>query len=93
MSNVSILIKKLKSLDEISFNFDLSPGVNVLCGENGVGKSTLMNVMSKLFDATALRRLFKSEVDESTEIEFHFTIKQVAKKQKQHMDQRNKKGW
>ena len=72
MSNVSILIKKLKSLDEISFNFDLSPGVNVLCGENGVGKSTLMNVMSKLFDATALRRLFKSEVDESTEIEFHF---------------------
>ncbi|PKE28900.1 hypothetical protein CWS43_18825 [Rahnella sp. AA] len=31
-----------------------------------------MNVMSKLFDATALRRLFKSEVDENTEIEFHF---------------------
>ncbi|WP_213716289.1 ATP-dependent nuclease [Cedecea lapagei] len=72
MSNISILIKKLKSLDEISFNFNLSPGVNVLCGENGVGKTTLMNVMSKLFDATALRRLFKSEVDESTEIEFHF---------------------
>lgn len=72
MSKVSILIKKLKSLDEVSFDFNLSPGVNVLCGENGVGKSTLMNVMSKLFDATALRRLFKSEVDENTEIEFHF---------------------
>jgi energy-coupling factor transporter ATP-binding protein EcfA2 len=72
VSKVSISIKKLKSLDEISFFFNLTPGVNILCGENGVGKSTLMNVMSKLFDATALRRLFRSEVDENTEIEFHF---------------------
>lgn len=70
MNRVLVSIKKLKSLDEISFGFNLSPGVNVLCGENGVGKSTLMNAMSKLFDATALRRLFKNEVDENTEIEF-----------------------
>ena len=71
MSKISILAKNLKSLDELSFDFCLSPGINVICGENGIGKSTLINAMSKLIDANALRKFFKN-VSENATVEFSF---------------------
>lgn len=72
MNVLSIDIKNLKTIDNLKFSIPLTPSVNVLCGANGVGKTTLLHVMSKLFNGNAYRDHFYHSADENSSIEIEF---------------------
>lgn len=69
MSVLSINIKDLKTIDNLTFSMPLTPGVNVLCGANGVGKTTLLHVMSKLFNGNAYRDHFHHSANSDSLVE------------------------
>jgi len=71
MSELSIEVKNLKTIDYLSFSINLSPGVNVLCGGNGVGKTTLLYVLEKLFNNNAYRDYFYNSSTEKSEIDIN----------------------
>lgn len=72
MSELSIEVKNLKTIDHLSFSINLSPGVNVLCGGNGVGKTTLLYVLAKLFNNNAYRDYFYNSSTNESEIDICF---------------------
>lgn len=71
MAGVRIVIKKLRSIDCFDFEFPINTGINLICGPNGVGKSTLMSVFAKVVYADALNKYFKNdEIQSDTQITY-----------------------
>ena len=44
-----IQIEKLKGINKIDIDLPINPGTYAITGQNGCGKSSLMDVISKLF--------------------------------------------
>ncbi|WP_240044166.1 AAA family ATPase [Pectobacterium versatile] len=59
MSGVRIVIDKLRGVDSFDFEFPINNGINLICGPNGVGKSTVMSAFAKIVYADALNKYFK----------------------------------
>jgi len=73
MSSIRIVISKLRNIDNFDFEFPITKGINLICGSNGVGKSTLMTVFAKVVYANALNKYFKNdELDQNTKITYHY---------------------
>lgn len=73
MSGVRIVIDKLKNIDNFDFTFPITSGVNLICGSNGVGKSTLMTVFAKIVYATALNNYFKNDdLHPDSKVTYHY---------------------
>lgn len=73
MTGVRIVINKLRSVGNFDFEFPINSGVNLICGPNGVGKSTVMSVFAKVVYADALNKYFKNdEVHSDTKLTYHY---------------------
>ncbi|MFA9176792.1 ATP-dependent endonuclease [Klebsiella variicola] len=73
MSSVRIVIDKLRSVDSFDFEFPINNGINLICGPNGVGKSTVMSAFAKIVYADALNKYFKNdEVQANTKLTYYY---------------------
>lgn len=72
MSNLALEIKNLKSIKSLKIEFPLERGVNVLCGGNGVGKSTVFYCLARLFYSQAFNVYLRKAGRDETEINFTF---------------------
>lgn len=54
-----IIIENIRNIGHLEFSIP-SPGVHILTGENGIGKSTLFTCLSRICDSNAYRRGFPS---------------------------------
>lgn len=73
MSGVRIILNKLRNIDNFDFEFPINNGINLICGSNGVGKSTLMTAFAKVVYATALNKYFKNdELHQDARITYHY---------------------
>ena len=71
MSNIQLKIENLKSIRLLNVELAYERGLYALTGENGVGKSTIFAVLSKLVYQGALHKYFRNEGDISTRITFN----------------------
>ena len=67
---LEVKIEKLKGIDKIELSLPFEKGVFAVCGGNGVGKSTLFTVLSKLVYKGALTSYFRNEGNNQTKITF-----------------------
>ncbi|MGY8858136.1 MAG: AAA family ATPase [Pseudomonadales bacterium] len=67
---LSVKIKNLRGIKDISLDLPFEKGLIAICGENGVGKSTLFTALSKLVYRGALIKYFRNEGGEETKISF-----------------------
>lgn len=67
---LGIEIKNLKGIKDLKLNLPFKQGLFVICGENGVGKSTLFSVLAKLVYKGALTNYFKKDGGPETKITF-----------------------
>ncbi|KHT43513.1 AAA family ATPase [Pectobacterium brasiliense] len=70
MSNLALEVKNLKSIKSLKIEFPLVRGVNVLCGGNGVGKSTVFYCLARLFYSQAYNIYLRKAGREGSEISF-----------------------
>lgn len=56
---MKISITNLKSINKMSFELPTSPGVYIVSATNGVGKTSLLNAISFIFDNNALKKSFQ----------------------------------
>lgn len=56
---MKITLNNIKSIDQLDFEIPSSPGVYIISATNGVGKTSLLNAISYLFDKTALKKRFQ----------------------------------
>ncbi len=47
---LTVNIKDVKSISELSLSIDLKPGLICFVGANGSGKSTILNVLSQVVE-------------------------------------------
>jgi predicted ATPase len=74
----SIDIKNLRSIKSLRFNMP-APGVHLLAGHNGAGKSSLLACLLRLGDSNAFPRFFRTsqisdQLDQFEEAEIKYTI-------------------
>ncbi|MEP8626583.1 ATP-dependent nuclease [Enterobacter mori] len=73
MNKVRIVIDNLRSVESFDFEFPINNGINLICGPNGVGKSTVMSAFAKVVYADALNKYFKNdEVQADTKLTYHY---------------------
>ncbi|WES87503.1 ATP-dependent nuclease [Dickeya fangzhongdai] len=73
MSGVRIVIDKLRSVESFDFEFPINNGINLICGPNGVGKSTVMSAFAKIVYADALNKYFKNdEIQDKTRLTYFY---------------------
>ncbi|HCB0627723.1 TPA: AAA family ATPase [Klebsiella variicola subsp. variicola] len=73
MSNLALEVKNLKSIKSLKIEFPLERGVNVLCGGNGVGKSTVFYCLARLFYSQAYNVYLRKAGRDGSEIKFTFS--------------------
>lgn len=56
---MKITITNLKSINRLDFEIPTTPGVYILSATNGVGKTSLLNAISFVFDGGALKKSFQ----------------------------------
>lgn len=56
---MKIAITNLKSINRLDFEIPSTPGVYILSATNGVGKTSLLNAISFVFDGSALKKSFQ----------------------------------
>ncbi|HAL9795216.1 TPA: AAA family ATPase, partial [Escherichia coli] len=61
MKNIRVKIKNLRAVKSFDFEFPLTRGVNLICGSNGTGKSTIMSVFAKVVYPNALNKYFRND--------------------------------
>lgn len=67
---LEVKIEKLKGIEKIDLCLPFEKGLFAVCGENGVGKSTIFTVLSKLVYKGALTSYFRNEGHAQTKITF-----------------------
>jgi predicted ATPase len=65
---IELTIKNLKGISDFHISLPYEKGVYVITGENGVGKSTILSVLSQLVYKKALTSTFKYQGDHSTSV-------------------------
>ena len=92
---LNLKIKNLRGVYKFDFNLPISKGVKVICGINGVGKSTIMTALSKTVYPDALNKYFRN--DGGTDTEVYYSYKGVVNTWRRNqnstwsMDENNKK--
>ncbi|MDO4431464.1 MAG: ATP-binding protein [Lonepinella koalarum] len=74
-SLLTLKIKNLKSIENLEISIPLRKGLFILCGENGLGKSTLFSVLSKLVYKGAFTSYFRNTGNTATCISFEYNGK------------------
>lgn len=74
-SLLKLKIRNLKSINNLEINIPLQKGLFILCGENGLGKSTLFSVLSKLVYQGAFTNYFRNTGNSETYISFTYNGK------------------
>lgn len=74
-SLLKLKIQNLKSIDNLEIDIPLRKGLFILCGENGLGKSTLFSVLSKLVYKGAFTSYFRNAGNSETYISFEYNGK------------------
>ena len=80
----ALSIKNFAIIDDLSINF--SPGLTVLSGETGAGKSIIINAVNLLLGARASSRMIRSGA-QSAELEALFRFKpdsQLSRRMEKH---------
>ena len=72
MNNIRVKIKNLRAVKSFDFEFPLTRGVNLICGSNGTGKSTIMSVFAKVVYPNALNKYFRNDGCDDTEVIYHY---------------------
>jgi DNA repair protein RecN (Recombination protein N) len=74
---VELNVKNFAIIDELQLDFD--PGLNILTGETGAGKSIIIDAVSTLLGGRADSTMIRSGADEA-QVEGTFHLDEVAKK-------------
>lgn len=74
-SLLKLKIQNLKSIDNLEINIPFRKGLFILCGENGLGKSTIFSVLSKLVYKGAFTSYFRNTGSAETYISFEYNGK------------------
>jgi len=71
MNNVlEVEIKDVKSIKDFNIKIPFRPGLYAITGENGIGKSTIFNVLSKLVYRAAFQKFLKNDGSSNSKITF-----------------------
>lgn len=65
---LTVNIKDVKSISELSLSIDLKPGLICFVGANGSGKSTILNVLSQVVEGGRIDKYFSDEKRNTSEI-------------------------
>lgn len=63
MSTLSLKIENLRGINTFEINVPIKRGIHIICGSNGIGKSTVMTTLSKIVYRNALNKYFKHSND------------------------------
>lgn len=74
----SININNINSISDLNLNF--RPGVNILCGSNGVGKTTILECISYSFRRYSTQIIRKKVNAEKSSLELHVSIDAIPQK-------------
>lgn len=72
MDNIKIIIHEVKNIREAEIEFPLESGIYALVGNNGCGKSTILQGMAQTISRYHLGKLANADVKEDTFIEFEY---------------------
>lgn len=75
MKVIKVKIENLKSIKNLEINLPFQKGVYLICGENGLGKSTFFSALSRLVYKGALTSYFKNIGNSETRITFQLEDK------------------
>ncbi|WP_439894702.1 AAA family ATPase [Pseudomonas syringae] len=65
-------INNLRDIKKFAIEIPFRKGVYAITGENGIGKSTIFSVLSRLVYKGALTSFFRNDGDSSSEVVFHY---------------------
>lgn len=69
---LNLIIENLRNIEYLELKIPLKKGVYAITGENAIGKSTILNTLSKLVYQGALNAYFKNDGDEKSKITFKY---------------------
>ncbi|MBS7816711.1 ATP-dependent nuclease [Wohlfahrtiimonas chitiniclastica] len=72
MSFIKLTINKIRGIDTFTYKFPIQNGIYVICGENGVGKSTIMSLLSKIVYPSALNKYFMHDGIEESSVSYEY---------------------
>lgn len=67
---ISTKLTNIKSITDCTFDFTIKPGVHLVTGENGIGKSTLFSALSQLVYRQALNSYLKFGTTQGATVSF-----------------------
>ena len=68
MKSINVSVKNVKNIRQCEFDLSFEKGIYALVGENGCGKSTLMNILAVLVKPSAIKSLGIADYNEDTKI-------------------------
>ncbi|MDE8035106.1 AAA family ATPase [Actinobacillus equuli subsp. equuli] len=69
---LQLKVKNFRNIHELDIELPIKKGVYAISGENGIGKSTILTILSKLVYTAAFNSYFKYDGDSSSEIIFTY---------------------
>ncbi|WP_440163233.1 ATP-dependent nuclease [Actinobacillus pleuropneumoniae] len=72
MNKLVLEISNIKGIKSFQGEFSIEKGVHVVCGENGVGKSSIFTILSKIVYKNALNKYLRSDGDETSSISYKY---------------------
>lgn len=76
--NLTLEINNLRSIKDFKISLPIKKGVYAITGSNGIGKSTVLNALSKVVYKSALNSYFKFDGDENSKIRYSYKDKQIS---------------
>ena len=76
--NLTLEINNLRSIKDFKISLPIKKGVYAITGSNGIGKSTVLNALSKVVYKSALNSYFKFDGDENSKIRYSYKNKQIS---------------
>lgn len=68
MDNLKIVITNIKNIKQASFDFPLENSLNLIVGNNGSGKSTILLALSQTILKQSLKTLREDDYDDSSQV-------------------------
>lgn len=72
---LKLQVENFRNLEFFNMEIPIKKGVHAITGENGVGKSTILNILSKVVYEGALNSYFKNDGNSESKITFEYNGK------------------